>query len=79
MSFDIQDWLVSIGLPQYGEDFAAQDLDRNSKADLSDADLRELGVPSMGHLTIIFLSYAHKSERAEDFDISADLVTLIRS
>ena len=108
MARDIHEWLASIGLPQYADAFIAQDLDRQSIPELNDADLRELGVSTIGHRKTIlreaarlkgaeperpspgtvevtpavpqtiFLSYAHKSERVEDFDVSEELVLLIQ-
>jgi tetratricopeptide (TPR) repeat protein len=49
LSFKIFDWLNEIGLPQYAEAFLAQDLDYLSVSELTDADLKELGVSTIGH------------------------------
>ena len=106
MSFEVSVWLADIGLPQYIDSFRGEGIDELSLRELTDADLRELGVHTMGHRKTIlretaklapyshasaspspapmgspqtiFLSYAHKSEREEDFDISEDLVLLIQ-
>jgi class 3 adenylate cyclase/tetratricopeptide (TPR) repeat protein len=48
MSSDLRSWLEKVGLGQYAEVFAANDVDLNVLADLSDEDLKELGV-SLGH------------------------------
>ena len=49
MSFDLPEWLVDIGLPQYLELFLSQGFDGPGLASLTDADLRELGIAAMGH------------------------------
>lgn len=101
MNFDIKQWLASIRLAEYSDMFVEQGFDRQGLAEITDADLRELGLSSMGHRKIflreaarlgggdnvpssierqtIFLSYAHRSERDEDFDVSEDLVLLIQA
>ncbi len=45
---DIQTWLESRDLGKYAEAFVAQDITPDLLADLSDADLRELGIASLG-------------------------------
>ena len=49
MSEDLRPWLAEIGLEQYAEIFAANDIDLDVLPELSDDDLRELGL-SLGHL-----------------------------
>ena len=49
MSFDLPEWLIEIGLPQYLELFLSQGFDGSGLASLTDADLRELGIAAMGH------------------------------
>ncbi|QGZ58159.1 adenylate/guanylate cyclase domain-containing protein [Paraburkholderia acidiphila] len=46
---DIEQWLRALGLEQYAQAFAANDIDLSLLAQLTDADLRELGVQSLGH------------------------------
>ena len=46
---DIGQWLESLGLGHYAEAFAANDIDAKVLSDLTDADLKELGVASLGH------------------------------
>jgi hypothetical protein len=46
---DLGSWLCDIGLPQYAASFEAQAIEFDQLADLSDADLRELGVAALGH------------------------------
>ncbi len=45
---DIQSWLASHGLAKYATEFLAQDVSVDLLPDLTDADLRELGVASLG-------------------------------
>ena len=45
---DIQTWLESQGLARYAAEFVAQDVSVDLLPDLSDADLRELGVHALG-------------------------------
>jgi class 3 adenylate cyclase len=45
---DIQTWLESQGLAKYAAEFVAQDVSVDLLPELSDADLRELGVSSLG-------------------------------
>jgi predicted ATPase/class 3 adenylate cyclase len=49
MASTIRKWLESFELGQYAETFEDNDLDLTLVVDLSDADLRDLGVVSMGH------------------------------
>ncbi|WP_028222870.1 adenylate/guanylate cyclase domain-containing protein [Paraburkholderia oxyphila] len=46
---DIEQWLHVLGLEQYAQAFAANDIDLSLLAQLTDADLKELGVQSLGH------------------------------
>ena len=44
----IADWLNTLGMPEYAERFADSDIDTSVLRDLTDQDLKELGV-SLGH------------------------------
>ena len=46
---DIPNWLRGIGLGQYAELFRSNDIDDTLIHQLSDDDLKELGVASLGH------------------------------
>jgi len=46
---DVGEWLSSLGLSQYAAGFEAQAVEFDQLAELSDADLRELGVVALGH------------------------------
>ena len=43
------DWLEKLGLGQYAQRFAENDIEFAILAKLNDADLKELGVTSLGH------------------------------
>ena len=45
----IADWLKTLGLEQYAQRFAENDINFAILSDLTDQDLKELGVSSLGH------------------------------
>jgi len=45
----IVDWLERLGLGQYGQRFAENDIDFEVLSDLTDQDLEKIGVASVGH------------------------------
>jgi class 3 adenylate cyclase len=45
----VADWLQKLGLGQYAESFAENDIDFAILADLTDQDLEKIGVASLGH------------------------------
>jgi hypothetical protein len=45
----IADWLRRIGLEQYAQRFAENDIDFSILNDLTDQDLEKIGVASLGH------------------------------
>jgi hypothetical protein len=45
----VADWLEKLGLGQYAQRFAENDIDFAILTKLNDADLKELGVASLGH------------------------------
>ncbi|MCG8543843.1 MAG: AAA family ATPase [Alphaproteobacteria bacterium] len=49
MASSVRDWLESIGLEQYSETFEDNDLDLDVVADLSESDIKGLGITSLGH------------------------------
>ncbi|HEX6999294.1 MAG TPA: adenylate/guanylate cyclase domain-containing protein [Gammaproteobacteria bacterium] len=48
-SFDVVAWLGDLGLEAYAQAFVAHDIDATVLGSLTDADLKELGVASLGH------------------------------
>ncbi|MFI4986060.1 MAG: adenylate/guanylate cyclase domain-containing protein [Alphaproteobacteria bacterium] len=55
---DIGAWLEALGLGQYASAFAENDVDSAVLSQLTDADLRELGVTSLGHRKILLTAIA---------------------
>ena len=45
----IADWLEKLGLGQYAQRFADNDIDFEILSDLTDQDLEKIGVTSLGH------------------------------
>ena len=45
----IADWLDKLGMSEYAERFAKNDIDFAILADLTDQDLEKIGVGSLGH------------------------------
>jgi class 3 adenylate cyclase/predicted ATPase len=45
----VSEWLEKLGLDQYGSNFTDNDIDTQLLAHLTDADLKELGISSLGH------------------------------
>jgi hypothetical protein len=45
----IADWLQTLGLSEYAECFAQNDIDFAILGDLTDQDLEKIGVASLGH------------------------------
>jgi class 3 adenylate cyclase len=46
---EIADWLKTLGMPEYAERFAKNDIDSTILRDLTDQDLEKIGVTSLGH------------------------------
>ncbi len=55
---DLHAWLAGLGLQHYAEAFAQNDIDAAMLAALTDADLKELGVASLGHRKRILAAIA---------------------
>jgi hypothetical protein len=45
----ITDWLEKLGMSEYAQDFADNDIDFSILGDLTDQDLKDLGVASLGN------------------------------
>src|SRR5262252_8538018 len=48
-AIQIADWLKGLGLTQYAECFAENDIDVSVLQDLTDQDLEKIGIRSLGH------------------------------
>jgi hypothetical protein len=63
----IDQWLKSIGLSEYTNLFAANDIDVDILADLTAADLEELGI-SLGHRKKLLKAIAALGDQARPAD-----------
>jgi SAM (Sterile alpha motif) domain-containing protein len=54
----IADWLETLGLGQYAQRFAENGITVSMLPDLTDADLKELGVSALGHPTSVAARYS---------------------
>ena len=54
MTENVSAWLEKLGLGQYASNFADNDIDSHLLAQLTDTDLKELGISSLGHRKTIF-------------------------
>src|SRR3974390_3141115 len=62
----VADWLQNIGLGQYAQRFAENDITFAILPHLTDQDLKELGVMSLGHRRQLLLAIAEISSRRKD-------------
>ena len=62
MSGRVTTWLEQLGLGEYAETFAENAIDEHILGDLTDADLKELGVTALGHRKTILKAIAELSE-----------------
>jgi class 3 adenylate cyclase len=68
----VSEWLEKLGLDQYGSNFTDNDIDTQLLAQLTDADLKELGISSLGHRkTILSAIEALGQEVSEPSKIKA--------
>ncbi len=62
----ISQWLRKLGLGQYAETFSANSIDEHILPELSDADLKELGVVALGHRKTILKAIANLSQVGDE-------------
>ena len=67
----IADWLKTLGLAQYAQRFAENDINFAILSDLSDQDLKELGVSSLGHRRQLLGAIAEFSRAEQDTPATA--------
>ncbi|CAG9216103.1 Adenylate cyclase [Paraburkholderia sabiae] len=60
MTMDIEQWLGGLGLDQYARAFADNDIELAMLPELTDADLKELGVQSLGHRKRLLAAIAER-------------------
>jgi class 3 adenylate cyclase len=61
---DVEEWLERLGLAQYAAAFADNDIDFAILGKLTDADLKELGVGSLGHRKRLLAAIAERGATA---------------
>ncbi|MBV9756917.1 MAG: AAA family ATPase [Alphaproteobacteria bacterium] len=58
---DLQQWLEALGFGQYADTFAANHIDASLLVQLTDADLKDLGVASLGHRKRLLAAIAERA------------------
>ena len=61
---DVEEWLRGLGLAQYAAAFVENDIDFNLLGKITDADLKEIGVHSLGHRKRLLAEIAERSRTA---------------
>jgi class 3 adenylate cyclase len=69
---DVQEWLKGLGLGQYASAFAENDIDLALLVKLTDSDLKELGVTSLGHRKRLLTAIAERGPAAAACEGPAD-------
>jgi class 3 adenylate cyclase len=72
----IADWLEKLNLGQYAQRFAENDIDFRILPDLTDQDLKDLGVASLGHRRLLLRAITElKVEKEVPTTSAAELVS----
>jgi len=74
----IADWLKTLGLAQYAQCFAENDINFAILSDLSDQDLKELGVSSLGHRRQLLGAIAEISRAEQDTPATAATASVVQ-
>ena len=69
---DVRAWLEQLGLGQYAEAFADNDIDESTLRGLTGEDLRELGVGSLGHRKRIIEAISRLDGAQQPFSAATD-------
>src|SRR5689334_13153032 len=72
---EISNWLEKLGLGQYAQRFAENDITLTILPDLTDLDLKELGVSSLGHRRQLLRAIAEVASSTKDGPKTAVAVT----
>src|SRR5262245_46406717 len=73
---EIADWLQKLGLGQYAYRFAENDIDFRVLPDLTDQDLKDLGVASLGHRRLLLRAILElKAEEKGPITAAAELTS----
>ena len=62
MADDIRQWLEELGLGKYGDVFVENDIEFDLLAELSDEDLKDIGVASLGHRRRLLRAIAQRND-----------------
>ena len=68
----VADWLEKLGLGQYAQRFAENDINFFILSDLTDQDLKELGMSSLGHRRQLLRAIAELNRAEKDILKTAD-------
>ena len=66
ISSGVEQWLSQLDLAQYTQTFVENDIQPQLLSELTDTDLRELGVTSLGHRKILLKAIAELKGLSED-------------
>jgi class 3 adenylate cyclase/predicted ATPase len=73
----VADWLLNLGLGKYAQSFAENDINFSILPDLTDQDLKELGVASLGHRRQLLRAIAGlKDGESRSSNLTADAVSV---
>jgi SAM domain (Sterile alpha motif) len=63
---EVADWLEKLGLGQYAQRFAENDISFSILSDLTDQDLEKIGVASLGHRLQLLRAIAELTSREKE-------------
>jgi len=73
MSQQVSEWLDGLGLSQYAANFAKHEVGLQILTELSDADLKEMGISALGHRkTLLKAINLLRQEPPDNFDATSD-------
>jgi hypothetical protein len=70
---EVADWLEKLGLGQYAQRFAENDISFSILSDLTDQDLEKIGVASLGHRRLLLREIANLGKTADAAPSAASL------
>ncbi len=76
---DVEAWLKGLGLEQYAEAFAENDVDGERLAKLTAEDLQEMGVKSVGHRRKLLDAITRLGQDDEEPDFVPNARAALRS
>jgi hypothetical protein len=63
---EVANWLEKLGLGQYAKRFAENEITVSILPDLTDADLKELGISALGHRRLLLRAISELGRAGED-------------